>query len=127
MSSEQKYPYTVARTTESSPETDALLAAILATDHLDEISNAEDFAAVERYISGHGRADGSGKTTVGLAFWLYPTGLYGPYHESREEEIELHGTLVTVERGADVAQAVAKTREGLRLRGIGHLHIAKAR
>ncbi|KAF8907049.1 hypothetical protein CPB84DRAFT_344836 [Gymnopilus junonius] len=123
--SEDQYPYSAARTVQSSTETDALLASILAASTLDEISNIEDFVSVENYIRGHGRVNGSGKTTQGLMFWLYPTGMRGPFHESREEEIELHGTLVTIEAGVLLTDAMAKAREGLRLRGIGHLHIAK--
>lgn len=119
-----EYPYSTARSAQPSSESDALLASILAASTLDEISNADDFASVEDYIRNQGRVDGSGKTTWGLMFWLYPTGMRGPFHESREEEIELHGTLITIERGASLTDAVAKAREGLRLRGIGHLHIA---
>lgn len=61
-------------------------------------------------------------------------GLHGPFHKVAEEEeeggggggeIELHGTLVAVESGVSVVDAMRKIREEFRNKGIGHLHIAK--
>jgi len=118
------YPYTIARSTRS--DSDALLASILAAGSLDELSNAEDFSAVEGYIRNTGRVDSSSKTTIGLLFWVYPTGLHGPYHETQEAEIEQHGTLVTVESGASSTDALAKIKRGFNLSGIGHVHVAKS-
>src|SRR5258708_26994924 len=74
------WPLSVARTTWT--ECSGLLQSLLATSAFDEISNADDYASVQRYVKSQGRAGNSGKTTLGLVFWIYPTGLYGPYHET---------------------------------------------
>jgi hypothetical protein len=52
--------------------------------------------------------------------------LRGPYHETQEGDIDHHGTLITMEQGASFDDALAKARNGVRLNGIGHLHIAAA-
>ncbi|PPQ77860.1 hypothetical protein CVT25_015356 [Psilocybe cyanescens] len=134
------YPYSIARsagTDTTTNENNALLASILATDSMDEISTAEDFAAVERYIRNQGRVDGAGRTTCGVMFWVYPTGMRGPYHvgsleqdpeEGDEQggEVKTHGMLVTVERGAALSDALATIKLEHRLSGISHVHIKKA-
>jgi len=86
-------PFTGARSTGTNSQ--ALLCALLATSSIDEISNAEDFAAVGRYITSKGAVGATGRTTVGLMFWLYPTGLHGPHHVSSEGVVEQHGVLIT--------------------------------
>ena len=58
--------------------------------------------------------DDSGKTTVGVVFWVYPTGLHGPYHETKDRQIKQHGVLLTIEPGVSVAEVVSKARAGLR-------------
>lgn len=70
-----EWPFTGARSTGTNSQ--GLLWALLATSSIDEISNAEDFAAVRRYITSKGVVGATGRTTVGLVFWLYPTGLHG--------------------------------------------------
>jgi len=124
------YPYSVARTTGSVSA--PLLAAILATTKLDEISDIEDFTGVERYIRHQGHVDAAGETTTGVMFWLYPTGLHGPYHTVDSDEaapgdgggrVELHGTLITIESGVLLREAMERARGALRRDEIGHLHI----
>lgn len=130
------YPYSVAdslRSNNLTDENNPLLASLLATDSLDEISTAENFGAVERYIRNQGRLDSAGRTTSGLMFWVYPTGMRGPYHigslgqdEEERGEVTTHGLLVTVERGAALSDAVATIRLEFRMSGISHVHIKKA-
>ncbi|KAH9475279.1 hypothetical protein JR316_0012390 [Psilocybe cubensis] len=134
------YPYSVARSYDSGSFTDEnnpLIASLLATDAFDEISTAEDFGAVERYIRNQGRVDSAGRTTIGLVFWVYPTGMRGPYHigsledhgDHQEEgsgRVSTHGLLVTVERGAALGDAVTTIRVECRTSGISHVHIKKA-
>lgn len=116
------YPYTEARSDSGSQ---ALLAALLASSQLDEVSNAEDFEAVNRHIRGRGHTHETGKIQSGLAFWLYPTGLYGPYHVDEESgEVKKHGELITIELGVDVGYACRRARAALRTEGIGHTHIS---
>ena len=102
------WPLSVARSTGA--ENNDLLHALLAASTFDEISNADDFTAVEGYIQNQGRVDDSGKTTVGLVFWVYPTGLHGPYHETEDRQIKQHGVLLTVEPGVSVAEVVSRAR-----------------
>ncbi|KAF8152218.1 hypothetical protein B0H34DRAFT_784504 [Crassisporium funariophilum] len=101
----RQWPFTAARS--SGSEGGSLLTAILA-------------------VRAQGKVDESGKTTWGVMFWLYPTGLNGPYHESREGEIDQHGTLITVERGVLLTEAVQQAKGGFNERGIGHSHVAAA-
>jgi hypothetical protein len=123
----KQYPFTIAQSAEESTNSSVLLASILAAGSLDELSNSESFAAVETYIRREGHVDSqTGELQSGVMFWLYPTGLHGPYHETREGEIAHHGTLITIERRASFDDALAKVKNGVRLSGIGHLHIAAA-
>jgi len=123
----KQYPFTIAQSVEGSTNSSILLASILAAGSLDELSNSENFTAVETYIRREGHVDSqTGKLQSGVIFWLYPTGLHGPYHETREGEIAHHGTLITIERGASFDDAFAKVKNGVRLSGIGHLHVATA-
>jgi hypothetical protein len=123
----KQYPFTIAQSAEGSTNSSVLLAAILAAGSLDELSNIENFAGVETYIRREGHVDSqTGKLQSGVMFWLYPTGLHGPYHETQEGEIAHHGTLITIELGASFDDVFAKVKNGLRLSGIGHLHIAAA-
>ncbi|KZT02319.1 uncharacterized protein LAESUDRAFT_413090 [Laetiporus sulphureus 93-53] len=115
-----QYPFTEARST--SIDSATLLAALLASECFDEISNVEDFGSVRDYIVGHGRSDADGR----LAFWVYSTGLHGPFHETEEGTIERHGLLVTIERRAKVQDAMRRIREESSIGGIGHVHIAAA-
>jgi hypothetical protein len=101
-----------------------LLQALLTTTTLDEISNANDFAAVQNYVKYQAKADVFGRTTVGLVFWVYPTGLYGPYHQTEDHRIKQHGILLTVEPGALVADVVNTARAGLVDGVIVHHHIS---
>jgi len=123
----RQYPFTVAQSVDESTNSSVLLASILAAGSLDEISNADNFAAVETYIRRQGHVDAqTGKLQSGLVFWLYPTGLHGPYHATQEGDIAHHGTLITIERGALFDDALARARDGVTLRGIKHLHIVAA-
>ncbi|TFY76547.1 hypothetical protein EWM64_g7464 [Hericium alpestre] len=117
---QQRWPFTTARSTGT--EHQDLLAALLTADTLDEISNADDYDAVARYIRSQGRVDVTGKIICGLAFWLYPTGLYGPYHEV-QGGIHKYGTLITVEPGALLDDAMARIKSALRQDGIAHEHV----
>ncbi|TFK54353.1 hypothetical protein OE88DRAFT_1654990 [Heliocybe sulcata] len=117
-----QYPYTEAGSSSSSQ---SLLAALLAVYVFDEISNAEDFAGMEDYIRYKGRAGPNGeRTTDSFAFWLYPTGLHGPWQDLGSGEVIKHGELITVERGVDIQYALRRVKEVLREDGIGHTHIA---
>jgi hypothetical protein len=123
----KQYPFTIAQSAEVSTNSSVLLAAILAAGSLDELSNIENFAGVETYIRREGHVDSqTGKLQSGIMFWLYPTGLHGPYHETQGGEIAHHGTLITIELGASFDDVFTKVKNGLRLSGIGHLHIAAA-
>ncbi|EGN97404.1 hypothetical protein SERLA73DRAFT_161454 [Serpula lacrymans var. lacrymans S7.3] len=119
---QRRWPFSAAQTTGTANQ--ELLCSLLTVGDLDEISNSDDFEAVERYITNRGRVDASGKTTCGVMFWLYPTGLYGPYHDTEEGGIEQHGTLITMESGIAVAEAMQRIRTAFRTSGIGHEHIA---
>ena len=116
-----EWPFTGARSTGTNSQ--GLLWALLATSSIDEISNAEDFAAVRRYITSKGVVGATGRTTVGLVFWLYPTGLHGPYHVSDERVVEQHGVLITMEPGVLIREAVQEVRGSFRTDGIAHKHI----
>ena len=116
------YPYSNARSTGMTSPT--LMASILASDALDEISSGDGVAGVERYIRGRGLVDAkTQKTMRGMMFWYYPTGLYGPYHEMDDGSVERHGTLVTIERGVDVREAAQQVHGALITKGIGHVHV----
>ncbi|KAF9039303.1 hypothetical protein BJ165DRAFT_1407506 [Panaeolus papilionaceus] len=117
----QEFPFTEAQSTGLTHR--ALLASVLASDALDEISNGEDFEAVERYFRNQGLADSDGKIIRGMMFWIYPTGLHGPYHKSEKGTIEQHGTLMTVARGATVAEAMIAARRGFTEDGTSHVHV----
>jgi len=120
----KQYPFTIAQSVEGNTNSSVLLASILAAGSLDELSNIENFTTVETYIRREGHVDSqTGKLQSGVIFWLYPTGLHGPYHETREGEIAHHGTLITIEPGASFDDAFAKVKNGVRLSGIGHLHV----
>lgn len=121
----KQYPFTIAQSVEGNTNSSILLASILAAGSLDELSNIKNFTGVETYIRREGHVDSqTGKLQSGVIFWLYPTGLHGPYHETREGEIAHHGTLITIEPGASFDDAFAKVKNGVRLSGIGHLHVA---
>ncbi|RXW21429.1 hypothetical protein EST38_g4436 [Candolleomyces aberdarensis] len=118
------YPFSQARATGAAYP--ALLAAILAAGTLDEISagSREADAGIEPYIRGRGFVDrNSNRTRCGVIFWLYPTGLHGPYRTDENGELRQHGTLITIEPGADVNEAAQQARQALRRSGIGHVHI----
>lgn len=128
-----KWPYTVARSSSSSSVEEKLLHALLILDH-DEISNADDCEPVERYLVGAGRRrkrhlERDGRTERSVVFWVYPTGLWGPYRRLTDEEtgaerIEKHGLLLTVEEGALIQDVVQRAREGLVMGEIRHEHVA---
>ncbi|KAJ7906919.1 hypothetical protein B0H13DRAFT_1880144 [Mycena leptocephala] len=100
-----------------------VVANILASGALDEISNypSEDGeeSAIRRYLrspsAGRARED---KLTRGIIFWVYPTGRHGPTEtleggDSRGAAgtVLMHGLLVTVESGADLEQAERRIEE----------------
>ena len=116
------WPFAAARSTGT--DSHALLSALLATNALDEISDADDYVAVGRYVRTMGKVDETGKTTVGVSFWLYPTDLHGPYHVTDAGEVKQHGTLVTIQSGAVVGDVIEKAKASLKMDGITHEHIA---
>ncbi|KAH7917912.1 hypothetical protein BV22DRAFT_1135013 [Leucogyrophana mollusca] len=89
-----------------------------------ELSNINDFDRVRTYLVSQGRVNGTGKITVGLAFWLYPTGLHGPFHVNDAGVVVEHGTLITLERGALFEEAFSRVKASFRVDGIAHEHIA---
>jgi len=113
----RKWPFTAARSTAS--ECSDLLAALLATNAFDEISDADDLQAVEDQIERRGFVD-RGRTRGGLVFWLYSTGLYGPYHDLEGGAVERHGILVTVEAGVEVKEFMSELRNRLTKNGVYH-------
>lgn len=120
-----RYPYTVARSTGTAYP--ALLAALLAAPlNIDEVSSAEDFVAFEQYVIHHCMPDENGITQSGHLVWLYPEGLYRTYHETEEGNIEHHGLLVTIERGARLSDVVERARSCLRGGVLAHEHVAAA-
>ena len=119
--SPKPWPLSVSRSTGT--ENSSLLHALLAASTFDEISNIDDYATVQAYAASAGRANDSGMTTVGIVFWVYPTGLHGPYHETDDGQIEQHGVLLTVEAGAPVAEVVETARARL-TSAIVHAHIS---
>ncbi|EIN13469.1 hypothetical protein PUNSTDRAFT_129151 [Punctularia strigosozonata HHB-11173 SS5] len=123
MTDSKPWPCTVARSTGT--QSKDLLYSLLATADFDEISSADDFNAVKEYISGRGAINQLGLTTVGLTFWVYPTGLHGPYHITDEGNVEEHGLLLTVESGVAVGDIVEHARAGLK-ETLVHEHIGSA-
>ncbi|KAJ7199425.1 hypothetical protein GGX14DRAFT_401371 [Mycena pura] len=116
-----------------------VVANILASGALDEISNysSEDGeeSAIKSYLRSPsaGRAR-EGKLTRGIIFWVYPTGRHGPTEtleggDSRRAAgtVLMHGLLVTVESGADLEQAERRIFEAVPENGIAHLHIRESR
>ncbi|KAI0918138.1 hypothetical protein AcW1_007056 [Taiwanofungus camphoratus] len=66
-----------------------LLAAISAAGGcINELSNGGRWEDFERCIGGEGREDGEGRLLSGTMFWLYPRGLYGPYHDTKEGGVQ---------------------------------------
>ncbi|KAF4622639.1 hypothetical protein D9613_009242 [Agrocybe pediades] len=127
--SQAAFPYTVARST-TVEESGPLLAALLAAANIDELSNGEvegdPWFSVKNYIKHSGRLDkDTNRTGTGIMFWLYPTGLHGPYHEDQEGQIQQHGTLITIERGTSYDHALQKCIEAFRTEGLAHVHVAK--
>lgn len=121
---ESKSPDTKAQSGSDGPK--AALASMLAAGSLDMISNVGNFSSVERYIRGQGRVSAdSSETTTGMRFWVYHAGLPEPYYKEKGGEIKLNGTLVTVESGVNVVDAVTRVRQGFKPEGIGHLHIGR--
>jgi hypothetical protein len=94
--------------------------ALLATNAFDEISDADDFASVEEEIrvKGYATKDSGGRTQKGVVFWLYPTGLYGPYHLLEDGTPECHGMLVTVEPGVHMQEVVSEMKKRLTTNGV---------
>ncbi|EIM90717.1 uncharacterized protein STEHIDRAFT_144288 [Stereum hirsutum FP-91666 SS1] len=118
-----QWPFNVASSTGA--ENSTLLHALLAAERIDELSDAENHTAVERYLNSEGKVDERGRTTAGVMFWLYPTGLKGPYHVTDEGKTEQHGTLITVESGVLVEETMRKLKE-VKVDGIAHEHIGVA-
>jgi hypothetical protein len=108
---QRSWPFSNARST--GEENQGVLDCLLATNALDEISSAADFIAVKEYVEGKGRVDETGKTTVGTIFWVYPTGLDGPYHKEEDGRVRRHGVLFTVEASASVEEVVNRARLSL--------------
>jgi hypothetical protein len=65
-----------------SPE--AFLRELVASGALDELSNADDGSAVERYVRSEGLLDpDAGTTRRALTFLVYQTGMQGPQNGYR--------------------------------------------
>lgn len=120
-SDHKPWPFSTSRSTGT--ENSSLLQALLATSCFDEISNIDDFTGIRDYVRNRGRVDDSGTTTIGLVFWVYPTGLHGPYHEKEDGQIQQHGILLTIEEGASVARVVETVRACMPSDTIVHVHI----
>ncbi|KAJ8516674.1 hypothetical protein ONZ45_g6026 [Pleurotus djamor] len=108
MSTFTAWPWYNAESTGSASQ--GLLYALLGVGKFDEISDVDDFTAVKDYVNNQGKADENGRTTVGLAFWVYPTGMHGPYHEASPGQFEEHGLLLTVEPGVTADKVVERVR-----------------
>lgn len=117
-----QYPFQAAQSTAA--DHPALLSALLASDAFDEISDADDFSAVEKYMTSQGRVNEAGQITAGFAFWLYPTGMYGPFHLAEDGTVKKHGTLITVERGASIRDAMERVRASVSQDAVRHEHVA---
>ncbi|KAJ8582054.1 hypothetical protein M405DRAFT_776813 [Rhizopogon salebrosus TDB-379] len=127
------WPFTAARST--APNYSDLLAALLAADAFDEISDVDNLESVERYITHRGLLDDGGRTRKGIVFWFYPTGLYGPYRYLEGGAVVVrHVTLalVTIEPGVDAKEFMNEfkdqfTKDGVDYGpqdGITHEHFA---
>ena len=113
--------FSTAQSTEANSQ--ELLISLLVAGNLAEISDADDFEAVRGFIKTQGRVDsGTNKTTTGVTFWLYPTGLHGPYHETDDGSLELHGALITIAEGVLLDDAVEKTRHAVTTGRLVHKH-----
>jgi hypothetical protein len=121
----RSWPYSAAASTGTGAgNAETLLCAILAGGRLDEISNAD--GSIKHYLHGSGHADESGHLQSGVIFWVYPTGANGPYEKLGDGSILKHGLLLTVERGASVADALRRAETAFPLSGISHEHVARA-
>ncbi|KAJ7884281.1 hypothetical protein B0H13DRAFT_2343767 [Mycena leptocephala] len=112
-----------------------VLANILASDALDEISNYPSEDGEDSAIMGYLRSPSAGraregKLTRGIIFWVYPTGQNGPTETLEEGDsrgtagtVLMHGLLVTAESGADVEEAERRIFEAVPESGIAHLHV----
>ncbi|KAH9913731.1 uncharacterized protein B0H18DRAFT_158278 [Fomitopsis serialis] len=119
-----KWPYNAARSTGT--ECTPLLAALLAASTLDEISIGSDTfqMAMAGYIRGQERVDAEDRTLEARIFWVYPMGLWGPFRETGDGSIKQQGLLVTMERGAKVAEAVEAIKANFHGDGTAHIHVA---
>ncbi|KAJ3976583.1 hypothetical protein EV361DRAFT_267860 [Lentinula raphanica] len=130
--SSKQFPASVAHST---GETNLdLLYTILASVDLDEISTAEEYTAVRNYVSNQNQSRSRGKRTQaerGLIFWVYPTGMYGPFHRDESDGtgggdgqvIRYHGLLLTVEPDVLPEEVVERVRVGLKDGRIRHEHV----
>ncbi|OAX35657.1 hypothetical protein K503DRAFT_773234, partial [Rhizopogon vinicolor AM-OR11-026] len=85
---------------------------LLATNVLDEIPDAND-------LDSKGVVDNSvGRTQLGVAFWLYLSGLHGPYHDLEGGAVERHGTLITAEAGVNLNEFTSELRNRLTKNGV---------
>ncbi|KZT71123.1 hypothetical protein DAEQUDRAFT_724486 [Daedalea quercina L-15889] len=119
--SPRQWPFNAARSTGTTCT--PLLAAILAASTIDEISNSDGYADLEGYIRGQDRVDAKGRTLEPIMFWVYPTGFWGPYRETEEGGVKQHGLLVTIERGAELTEAMEAIRGNLPEDGTAHVHV----
>ncbi|KAF9490328.1 hypothetical protein BDN71DRAFT_198473, partial [Pleurotus eryngii] len=79
------------------------------------------------FLSGgdlHGIARPSERSRPNNRRGLYPTGKYGPFHSAEDGTVEKHGTLITVERGATMRDAMERARASVNQDAVTHEHIA---
>ncbi|KAH9914443.1 uncharacterized protein B0H18DRAFT_959812 [Fomitopsis serialis] len=108
------------------PHARPLLAAILATGTLTTVASGpgSNFRGVEEHIRGVERwLDAEDRTLKSLVFWVYPEGLPGPYHETEDGQVKEHGLLVTIERGAKVADMLKAVKGAFVEEGTAHVHV----
>ncbi|KAJ3776114.1 hypothetical protein FB446DRAFT_785392 [Lentinula raphanica] len=130
--SSKQFPASVAHST---GETNFdLLYTILASVDLDEISTAEEYTAIRNYVFNQHQSRSKGKRTQaerGSIFWVYPTGMFGPFHRDESDEtgggdgqvIRYHGLLLTVEPDVLPEEVVERVRVGLQDGRIRHEHV----
>lgn len=118
-----RFPCTAARST--GKECCPPLVVILAAGVVNEVTVAGGWDEFKWQLASKGRANMDGKITLGFIFWFCPTGLYGPYHDPEERDVESHSLLFTVEYGVHVSNVVqmVKGASSMSMSSLVHVHI----